>query len=177
MPRRKSAKFSRAPDGKLIPYDPALDPSAGATRDDKGRVVAGGRGLNPTGKRRMTEMMKKLKRDTGDEAMRQLHRIITDKTAFGKDGWLGQKEQFTALEMAISRAYGKPVQPRDATRDEGRANDGRLTPEGFEGILKSVYESVNLPEYQQGGSRQPKDIVDVTPIEDGEEEAANDVLG
>lgn len=76
-------------------------------RDERGRLLPGA-SLNPGGRRKLPEHVRRAIHDTGVAAVARLTEIVADPDAFGPRGWLAPRDQLKAIEVATDRAFGRP---------------------------------------------------------------------
>jgi hypothetical protein len=74
-------------------------------RGTNGKIIAGGRSLNPHGRRPLPKWFK----DKGPEALQHLLDVALGIHTEGIDG----KTRLRAAEIVVERVYGKPMTPHD----------------------------------------------------------------
>lgn len=121
-----------------------------ATQFQKGK--SGNAGGRPT----LTPADKALLKKTSSKAVARLANIVDDDEAFGKEGWLGAKEQLSVLNSAIDRVAG-----RAAVVEVNHQHGGEVKLN----VSKQLADlSAKLPE--RVAQQRAMDMIDVTPTKD-----------
>ncbi len=66
-----------------------------------------GQSGNPLGRKQLSDEVKAAIASNASAAVKRMATLLSDDTAFGKEGWLPGKDQITLLEKAMDRGYGK----------------------------------------------------------------------
>jgi hypothetical protein len=114
-------------------------------RQKSGRWVKGSSG-NPGGRTALPAEVRAAIQSNGEKAVARMNQMLSDDTAWGKDGWLDQKVQARLLEVAQSRAYGQQVALDLRDGSGGQPGAGLA----MSGLLRDVYKQLKadgaLPE-------------------------------